>query len=67
MSRKEYINKIYLTKGYLGNYMAVYPNKNLVVVRMISNESFIKGKGTKDGTGYNNFTNFIELTKGLID
>lgn len=67
VSRKENVNKLgYSTRGYLGNYMVVYPDKNLVVVRMISNESFLKGRGTKDGTGYNNFENFLELTKKLI-
>lgn len=40
ISRKENMNKFYKTLGYLGNCMAVYPDKNLVVVRMISEESF---------------------------
>ncbi len=64
--RHEYMNKFYKTLGYLGNCMAVYPDKNLVVVRMISEESFLKGKGTKDGSGYNNFSDFFELTTKLI-
>jgi len=67
VSRKETINKIgYSTNGYLGNYMVVYPAMNLVVVRMISYDSFVKGKGSEDGTGYNNFVNFFELTKKLL-
>ena len=33
---------------------------------MISEESFLKGKGTKDGSGYNNFSDFFELTTKLI-
>jgi CubicO group peptidase (beta-lactamase class C family) len=67
VSRKENVNKLgYSTRGYLGNLMVVYPDKNLVVVRMITNESFLKGKGTKDGTGYNNFIDFFELSTKLI-
>jgi len=66
-SRKEYDNIVgYSTRGFLGNYMIVYPSKNLVVVRMISWESFVKGNEKKDGTGVNNFENFFALTRNLI-
>jgi CubicO group peptidase (beta-lactamase class C family) len=44
VSRKEYDGKTgYATNGFLGNYLVVYPEKNLVVVRMISWDSFLKG------------------------
>lgn len=67
VSRKEYGNIAgYSTRGFLGNYMVVHPDKNLVVVRMISWDSFIKGEGKKDGTGVNNFENFFSLAKSLI-
>ncbi len=67
LSRKEFANAIgYSTKGFLGNYMVVYPSKNLVVVRMISWESFVKGEGKKDGTGVNNFDTFFSLTRNLV-
>ena len=67
LSRNEYKNIIgYSTRGTLGNYMAVYPKKNLVVVRMISWESFLKGKGSEDGSGYNNFSDFLDLAKKLV-
>lgn len=66
VSRKENVTLGYSTKGYLGNYMVVYPLKNLVIVRMISEESFLKGKGTSDGSGYNNFFSFWDLTKQLM-
>jgi CubicO group peptidase (beta-lactamase class C family) len=67
VSRKEYGNIVgYSTRGFLGNYMIVYPSKNLVVVRMISWESFVKGEGKQDGTGVNNFENFLALTRNLI-
>ena len=66
VSRKENVTLGYSTKGYLGNYMVVYPSKNLVIVRMISEESFLKGKGTSDGSGYNNFFSFWDLTKQLM-
>jgi CubicO group peptidase (beta-lactamase class C family) len=67
VSRKEFINIAgYSTRGFLGNYMIVYPDKNLVVVRMISWDSFTKGEGKKDGTGVNNFENFFSLTRNLV-
>ncbi|MBS1489032.1 MAG: hypothetical protein JSS93_00725 [Bacteroidetes bacterium] len=67
VSRKEYGNRLgYSTRGFLGNYMVVYPGKNLVVVRMIGWESFVKGEGKQDGTGVNNFDNFLSLTRSLI-
>ena len=56
----------YETRGFLGNMMVVYPNKNLVIVRMISWESFLNGNGKEDGTGLNNFENFPSLTQNLI-
>jgi CubicO group peptidase (beta-lactamase class C family) len=66
VSRKEYKNIIaYNTNGYLGNHMIIIPAKNLVVVRMISWDSFTKGQGKKDGTGVNNFEDFFKLAKKL--
>jgi len=67
VSRKEYSKPIgFSTNGYLGNYMVVYPGKNLVVVRLISYQSFIKKGGTQDGTGHNNFVHFFELAGKLV-
>lgn len=67
VSRKEYKNIIaYYTDGYLGNDMIVIPAKKLVVVRMISWDSFMKGQGNADGTGVNNFDDFFSLAEKLI-
>lgn len=67
VSRKEFKNiNCYYTDGFLGNYMAVYPKKNLIVVRMISWESFRIGRGNEEGTGYNTFSDFFNLAAKLV-
>ncbi|MCC7401491.1 MAG: serine hydrolase [Chitinophagaceae bacterium] len=67
LSRREYGKIIgYYTDGFLGNYMVIYPEKKLVVVRMISWDSFKKGKGNENGTGYNTFDNFLDLARMLV-
>lgn len=67
LSRREYGKIIgYYTDGFLGNYMVIYPEKKLVVVRMISWDSFKKGKGNENGTGYNTFDNFFDLARMLV-
>lgn len=66
IGRRNYNHACYETRGYLGNNMIVYPEKQLVVVRMISEESFKKGEGNSNGQGFNNFYSFFELSKNLI-
>lgn len=67
LSKKKYNSLIgYSTNGFLGNYMVVYPDKNLVVLRMINWENFSKGDGKPDGSGPNNFAGFFEMAKRLV-
>ena len=67
LSRKEYgkVNS-YSARGFLGNYMTIFPQSNLIVVRMISEKSFKRGNGNTDDDGPHNFLNFYFLAKNLI-
>lgn len=67
VSRKEYGKVIgYSTRGFLGNYMTIFPQSNLIVVRMISDKSFKSGSGNTDDNGPHNFFNFYPLAKALV-
>lgn len=67
VSRKEFGNIVgYSTRGFLGNYMTIFPQDNLVVVRMISDKTFKSGNGNTDDNGPHNFYNFYNLAKALI-
>lgn len=61
LSRKEFSEPLgYATRGYLGNYMFVNPEKKLVVVRMITYKAHAK---SKDGKG--DFSDFFEFVSKL--
>jgi CubicO group peptidase (beta-lactamase class C family) len=61
LSRKEYSEPLgYATRGYLGNNLFVNPEKNLVVVRMITYKEHAK---TIDGKG--DFSDFFECASKL--
>lgn len=67
VSRKEYGEIVgYSTRGFLGNYMTIFPQNNLIVVRMISDKSFKSGNGNTDDNGPHNFYNFYNLAKALV-
>ncbi len=67
VARTEFGNPVgYSSDGFLGNNMAIYPEKNLVVVRMISWESFHVGARTQDGSGPNNFSDFYSLSYRIV-
>lgn len=67
LSRKEYgkVNE-YSHSGFLGNYISIFPETNLIVVRMISEKSFKSGTGNTDDEGPHNFFNFPILARNLI-
>lgn len=55
--------KSYRADGYLGNYITVLPEKNLVGIRMISHRSF----NHKDKSGKDGFKNFNTMLENLIE
>jgi CubicO group peptidase (beta-lactamase class C family) len=56
--RREFSGKItYRADGYLGNYIIVDPEHNIVAVRMISGDSF--------QSDHDNFTDFREMVLRL--
>lgn len=67
LSRKEY-GKVdeYSHSGFLGNFISIFPENNLIVVRMISEKSFKSGDGNTDDNGPHNFFNFPILARNLI-
>ena len=63
--KKEFSGKMvtYIANGYLGNYITVFPDKNLVGIRMISHESYDhEDSNDKDG-----FANFKIMVSNLIE
>jgi CubicO group peptidase (beta-lactamase class C family) len=56
LSRKEY-GKVdeYSHSGFLGNFISIFPENKLIVVRMISETSFKSGNGNTDDNGPHNF------------
>ncbi len=67
MMKKEFIGDIksYEAQGYLGNFIVVVPEKNIVAVRMISYNSFVPEVKDRPGSGKDNFTEFSSLVKKL--
>lgn len=67
LCRQGYENVVgYSTKGFFGNYMTIFPKSNLIVVRMISENSFKSGNGNTADNGPHNFYNFQDLAKNLV-
>ncbi len=61
LSRKAYAEPMgYATRGYLGNHMFVNPQKNIVVVRMITDRAHAKSKDSNS-----DFINFFEFASRL--
>jgi CubicO group peptidase (beta-lactamase class C family) len=61
LSRKEYAEPIgYATRGNYGNYMFVNLAKNLVVVRMITEQAYTKSNDSKS-----DFIDFFDLVSNL--
>ena len=65
--RTEHSGKIsaYSANGYLGNYLVVVPEKQMVAVRMISYNHFDQNKGMKDS--FQSFTSIISDLKTPLD